>query len=135
MRLIKLYVSGYKNFDSIEIDFSKSNGRALIIGTNGTGKSNLLEVLSAIFSALYEGKKKVEPDFRFELEYIFQSFSFKRIDWRDIDFRGVAKINIQNLNGSIEVLIDGKKARSKKEIDSYLPPKTIAVYSGEEKRL
>ena len=72
MKLLKLYVDGYKNLNNINFDFSKANGRALIVGTNGSGKSNLIEVLSAIFYACYYEKKNVEPDFRFELEYIIE---------------------------------------------------------------
>lgn len=57
MKLLKLEIRGYKNLQDVEIDFSKSNGMTLVVGTNGSGKSNLLEVLSAIFSALYNKEK------------------------------------------------------------------------------
>ena len=47
MKLLRLEISEYKNFRDVKIDFSKSNGMTLIVGTNGSGRSNLLEVLSA----------------------------------------------------------------------------------------
>ncbi len=53
MRLLKLKVKGYKNLKNIEIDFSNTDGKILLVGKNGSGKSNLIEVLSAIFSSVY----------------------------------------------------------------------------------
>ena len=53
MRLLKLNVKGYKNLKNIEIDFSNTDGKILLVGKNGSGKSNLIEVLSAIFSSVY----------------------------------------------------------------------------------
>lgn len=51
----------------VEIDFSKSNGMTLVVGTNGSGKSNLLEVLSAIFSALYNKEKMFKDKLELDL--------------------------------------------------------------------
>jgi len=55
MKLRTLKINGYKNFQETSIVFEKSNGKTLVVSTNGSGKSNLIEVLSAIFSALYNG--------------------------------------------------------------------------------
>lgn len=105
----------------------------MIIGTNGTGKSNLLEVLSAIFSALYEGKKNVEPDFRFELEYkIGSQASYPR---KYPYSYGPNKVEVRNVDGVIEVKKNDNLIQKRNEILAVLPQKTIAVYSGEEKRL
>lgn len=69
MKLQRLQIQGYKNLDNIEVDFKKSLGQALVVGTNGSGKSNLLEAISAIFAAVYNHDANIYPDFRFELEY------------------------------------------------------------------
>lgn len=69
MKLLKLKVNNYKNLKNIDIGFEKSAGCSLIVGLNGSGKSNLLEVISAIFSSLYLGKDKLVANFQFELEY------------------------------------------------------------------
>jgi len=70
MKLRTLKINGYKNFQETSIVFEKSNGKTLVVGTNGSGKSNLIEVLSAIFSALYNKDEDVSPRFKFELTYL-----------------------------------------------------------------
>ncbi len=135
MRLIGLRVQGYKNLQNINIDFSKSDGLTLLVGTNGSGKSNLLEVLSAIFSALYEKNKNVEPDFKFELYY-------EKIRPEEInaDFGEKIKVRIDNNDDSLSVaysklLEDNYTTTSPGEWLSLMPDHVIAVYSGEEDRL
>lgn len=66
MRLISLWVDGYKNLSDTRIDFSGHGFPVAVIGNNGTGKSNLIEALLSIFVGLYYGEA---PDFRFELIY------------------------------------------------------------------
>lgn len=139
MKLLRLHVSGYKNLNDVEIDFSKSNGSALIIGTNGSGKSNLLEVLSAIFSALYNGNNNVTPDFKFELEYIIERM-------RSGSFAGGPSyqfpvwVKLKNPDGTLGMEIhDANNTEwgfvDKKNYDMFLPEHVVAVYSGEEQRL
>lgn len=72
MKLLSLNILGYKNFEDVKIDFSRSQGKTLVVGTNGSGKSNLLEILSAIFSACYRKEPNVTPHFYFELEYVIE---------------------------------------------------------------
>lgn len=124
IKLLKLF--GYKNLEDVEIDFSKTDGRALIVGTNGSGKSNLLEAFSSIFSALYNREDNVSPDFRFELKY-------------SIDDRTL--VSVKNVDGVIELsccLLPEETEYhvvDKTEYDRYLPDHVIAVYCGEEQRL
>lgn len=128
MRLLNLKIYGYKNLEDVEINFAKSQGCTLIVGTNGSGKSNLLEVISAIFSALYNHEKNVEPDFRFELNYVINEGCF---------------VNVRNTDGVIHLkyceTMDSDDMEYKivdsKDIEKYLPDHVIAVYSGEEQRL
>lgn len=138
MKLLKLHISRYKNLKEVEIDFSNSDGCALIIGTNGTGKSNLLEVFSAIFSACYNKDKNVKPDFRFELEYVIETM--RTIDYGRGSFHGLPiNVKIRNVDGVIEIWHAQRGAEyeilEKSQWDIVLPEHTIAVYSGEEKRL
>ena len=53
MRLKYLWIEDFKNLKNFEIDFEKGNGLTMLIGTNGSGKSNILECISAIFSDAY----------------------------------------------------------------------------------
>lgn len=126
MKLLELKLWGYKNLEDITIDFEKSDGCTLIVGTNGSGKSNLLEALSAIFSALYSRNKNVSPDFRFELKYALNESYIVFV--RNAD--GVIDLSYcESVDDTDYKLVDAK------DFDSYLPDHVIAVYSGEEQRL
>lgn len=56
MKLISLYIDEYKNIEKQNFDFSNNTGYIALIGENGSGKSNLLETISIIFSYLYNGQ-------------------------------------------------------------------------------
>lgn len=56
MHLIFLHIDEYKNIQNRDFDFSKNTGYIALIGENGSGKSNLLEAISIIFSCLYNGQ-------------------------------------------------------------------------------
>ena len=137
MKLLRLHVSGYKNLEDIEFDFTKANRCALIVGTNGSGKSNLLEVLSAIFFACYNNHKNVKPDFRFELEYIIERLRTGSAGGGP-SYAFPLRVIIRNVDGKIEVQVYQNNEWlyvDKKEWFVVLPEHVIAIYSGEEKRL
>lgn len=139
MKIHRLNIYGYKNLNDIEIDFQKSLGQTLIVGTNGSGKSNLLEAISAIFAALYNHDSNVFPDFRFSLEYAVSNPP-SAIDGRRIVGSDVF-VRVKNADGVIEVSYcdpqeDGPYYTvSSDGYDELLPDHIIAVYSGEEQRL
>lgn len=57
----------FKNLKNITIDFDQNHWVTVVIGWNGTGKSNVLEALAIIFRDLIE--KKRTPAFAFKLAY------------------------------------------------------------------
>ncbi|KZK79374.1 DNA replication and repair protein RecF [Pseudovibrio sp. W64] len=61
----------YKNLKDISIDFDEKHWVTVVIGWNGTGKSNVLEALSIIFRELISPAKPNKPQipFAFELSY------------------------------------------------------------------
>ena len=75
MRLEKLTIGSvkessthqFKNLKNITIDFDQNHWVTVVIGWNGTGKSNVLEALAIIFRDLI-GKKRT-PAFAFQLAY------------------------------------------------------------------
>ena len=75
MRLDKLTIGSEKNSDShqfknlknVTIDFDQDHWVTVLIGWNGSGKSNVLEALAIIFRDLI-AKNRV-PKFAFQLEY------------------------------------------------------------------
>ena len=139
MRLLKLKVKGYKNLENIEIDFSNTDGKILLVGKNGSGKSNLLEVLSAIFSSVYNAENNVTPLFEYDLEYKIR----RKDDISSLIKAPEVKVRITNGNKKNEVYYSDTESNNKtnyKKIDSkniiyLLPDHVIAVYSGEEMRL
>lgn len=75
MRLYKLTIGSakaspthqFKNLKNVTIDFDQDHWVTVVIGWNGTGKSNVLEALAIIFRDLI-GKKRT-PVFAFQLAY------------------------------------------------------------------
>ena len=52
-QLYSLNIGEYKNLHQLCIDFESTDKYCCLIGLNGSGKSNVLEVISAIFYSLY----------------------------------------------------------------------------------
>lgn len=79
MRLDKLTIGSpkdspshqFKNLKNVTIDFAKGRWVTVVIGWNGTGKSNVLEALAIIFRDLIA--KKRTPQFAFQLSYYMGS--------------------------------------------------------------
>ncbi len=75
MRLDKLTIGSandspthqFKNLKNVTIDFDQDHWVTVVIGWNGTGKSNVLEALAIIFRDLIA--KKRTPAFAFKLDY------------------------------------------------------------------
>jgi predicted ATPase len=75
MRLDKLTIGSakdsrthqFKNLKNVSIDFDQDHWVTVVIGWNGTGKSNVLEALATIFRDLIA--KKRTPAFAFQLAY------------------------------------------------------------------
>lgn len=69
-KLIHLKIENFKNLKNIGINFSNNKNLSIIIGNNASGKSNILEAISAIFTEVYTRKRI--PNFKFELEYKYK---------------------------------------------------------------
>ena len=65
MKLRKLEIGTFKNLRDFSIDFEQTL-TTVLLGQNGTGKSNLLEALIIIFRDLDLGEK---PTFQYKLNY------------------------------------------------------------------
>ena len=72
MKLINLKIRGFKNLSGpdgwFEIDFENKNGLTVLVGDNGSGKSNVLEAISAIFGYFRNLKRKI--GFEFKIKFI-----------------------------------------------------------------
>lgn len=56
MRIDRLRLPNFRNLKNFEIDFDESVATTVIMGRNGSGKSNLIEALVEIFRDLVEGR-------------------------------------------------------------------------------
>jgi predicted ATPase len=67
MKVDKLHIrSRFKNLENVLVDFDESNLMTVIVGRNGSGKSNVLEALVAIFRNLDLGEP---PPFSYHMVY------------------------------------------------------------------
>lgn len=56
MRIDSLYINNHKNFENFHIDFNEDFFINILLGRNGTGKSNIIEVIVTIFQQLEKAK-------------------------------------------------------------------------------
>ncbi|MBL5912555.1 AAA family ATPase [Enterobacter asburiae] len=67
MKVDKLHIrSRFKNLENVTVDFDQDHLMTVVVGRNGSGKSNVLEALVSIFRNLDLGE---EPPFSYELVY------------------------------------------------------------------
>ena len=139
---IKIKKSGYDRpildgFDEIFEPFLEEENKAnpiVLVGKNGTGKSQLLEVLARIFYFLDKKYRTFEPDsnlsseIEFEIEYLI---------WADGQYQTVQISNLQkNKRYETKAFIETQH----QEIDAghihkYLPKHVIGYSSGENETL
>ena len=124
MRLDKLTIQRFKNLRDFSIDFDEKSLTTVLVGGNGTGKSNLLEALVIIFRDLDLDE---HPTFAYQLSYICHE---RRIE---ID------ADPERTRDAVKVSVDGEKIPSRHlvraEGRSYLPNYVFGYYSGPSNRL
>ncbi|MFI7803313.1 DNA replication and repair protein RecF [Pseudomonas sp. DD1] len=122
MRIDYLAVRNFKNLTDISLDFDTTRLETVIIGQNGTGKSNVLEALATIFRDLDDPKR--ETEFSYIVVYQCKKHVV-RIDHRHSD------------SEKIEVTIDGSPSTInviRRKDSEYLPNHVFGYYSGESNR-
>ena len=75
MRLKSLWINGFKNLNDFNINFENKNSTTVLIGNNASGKSNILEAISAIFAGAYNTKLRV--NFNYKLRYKINNDNIK----------------------------------------------------------
>lgn len=134
--------SRFKNLENVRIDFDDDNLMTVIVGRNGSGKSNVLEALVAIFRNLDLGEA---PPFAYELCYKLGMDDKAR--WITVDAdpsRGtlskqydvkVSKSAAKDDLESAQSMPMTKVERDKTGVAEYLPKYLFAYYSGPSDRL
>lgn len=124
MRLERLWVKDYKNLRNCEIEFPRPCLLNAVIGSNGSGKSNVVEAILHILIGAYF-KKPPPFDFRFEFEAQHRRVS----------------LTCEGLK--LSVLVDGDRKPLEFFADRlrdgaaqvYYPELTLVYYSGECQRV
>lgn len=123
MRIDKFWIEEFKNLKDFKIDFDEGQMTTVLIGRNGTGKSNLIEAIVIAFRDLDLGKP---PAFSYDLSYICRGHKIRII----ADYKNKPNYKIS---------IDGESTSTKKFIEEsdrkYMPKYVFAYYSGPSIRL
>jgi energy-coupling factor transporter ATP-binding protein EcfA2 len=123
MRLDWLRLPSYGNLQNFEIDFDENQPTTVLIGRNGSGKSNLIEAIVEIFRELELVRI---PSFAYTLRYTCRD----QIIELDAD--------PERANKRLQISIDGQSITQKafkENINAYLPSYVFAYYSGWSSRL
>ncbi len=139
MKLDKLWIGNFKNLQDVSINFDPEHLISVLIGWNGTGKSNLIEALVIIFRDLDLGQ---DPRFPYKLEYRCRN----RLINIDADPERIKKNRVK--------ITISEKTKSESELSSdlskksitfanfwkdseriYLPSNVFGYYSGPSNRL
>ena len=115
IRITRLKIIGFKNIVNQTLDFTNHNGLTLLIGNNGSGKSNVLEFISDVFKNLLAGEQNFQSNF--ELDWISDGKENK----------------VKFYNGHLTELHEGNPASVNNTMD--YPKRVVAIYSGELDRL
>lgn len=117
MKLKKLQIKKYKNLIDFTVDFESGKGLSILIGNNGSGKSNVLEAISGIFVNAYSAK--AIHKFVYSLTY---------------EIKG-KEVKLEQTIYRCQYYVDGKVIAVKElALRGLLPTNIIALYSGEDKR-
>lgn len=117
MQLKKLWIKDYKNLKDFSLDFEQGNNLSILIGNNGSGKSNVLEAISGIFTEWYGIPASIfYTDYKIEYEYDGKYIVLQKTDKKKVYY------------------VDSALFEDSKVIP-YLPSNVVALYSGEDLRL
>jgi len=137
MKIKYLWVSEYKNLKNIDLHFN-SDLVTLLVGKNGLGKSNLIEILALIFKDLdliktyskYSSWAYEDGNFEFTIHYECHNNDIK-IDLR----KGSFEVFSRKTDGDVEYSKLSFSRFIKTRNEELLPKYIIGYYSGENKRI
>ncbi len=146
MRLIHLKIGNFKNLVGFSVNFDETCKEpvTVILGRNGSGKSNLNEALVIIFRDLLEGRST--KNFGYDLRYTLRNGKVTVRVWNppptgEDEEHGAALPFASKEGSAIEtfsftVTENGEESRiSKDKITEYLPKYVVTYYSGTSNRL
>lgn len=133
-RLVALWLENFKNLKDYEVRFDSRHGLDVVLGWNGTGKSNLFEALVIIFRDLHywweKNKWPNEPMAAYHLAYEIED-QLVDVTWKPTSMRRpeVQKAPLPKAKG------EQVKWLAVKREDLPLPRFVFGYYSGPTNRL
>jgi predicted ATPase len=125
MRIDNITIYNFKNLQDFSINFADEFPTTVILGRNGTGKSNLLEALIIIFRDLDLGH---DPQFKYEITYFWRNNKISIDADRDRSPRERVRIKVDGTDMSYTQF---KKQPERR----YLPSYVFGYYSGPSNRM
>jgi predicted ATPase len=138
MKIKSLWVSKYKNFQDLHLEF-KSELISLLVGRNGLGKSNLIEILALIFRDLSLLQTRQEfLDWAYDEEHFEYQINYecKNSELLIECLKGNFYLKRRQkgaLDQEFKALKFSEFKQNRKE--EFLPDYIIGYYSGENKRI
>ena len=126
MRIDRLEVHGFRNLGNFVVDFNEDHFSTVLIGENGTGKSNLIEAIVLIFRHL---DADITVSFSYDISYRCRG----RLIRAAADPGGRPRITLYEGEAERETPLSW--TRFAKDRDLYLPKYIFAYYSGPSNRL
>ena len=114
MKINYVYIDGYKNLNKLELCFDNDSTVNALIGNNGSGKSNVIEALTRVFTSVYN---ESTVDFIYEIHYM------------------IANNEIVLSNKEKPLFLKNSKPVKKAEKEACLPRSIFLYYCGETDRL
>ncbi len=134
-RLIELWLEDFKNLTDYTVQFDPAHSIDVVLGWNGTGKSNLFEALVIIFRDLHRWWEKNQwpqkPMKGYRLRYAIDS-EIVEIDWQP---NSKIKRPILKAGKLLEVNNQPKELENIKREQLLLPRFIFGYYSGPTNRL
>lgn len=135
MKLDYLWVKDFKNLQDLTVNFDENPQElfTVVLGRNGLGKSNLLEVLVVIFRDLFLGN---ETSFGYKLRYTLQRGETKVCVQNHLEVESPHaqfSFSVTKKDGVTEELRRDELTKSAGR--SWLPRHVFAYYSGPSDRL
>ena len=146
----------FKNLKNVTIDFDENEWITVVIGWNGTGKSNVLEALAALFRDLIMEKdqwgNKDKPSFAYIVRYFCHGKDIeidadpdREKNAYQISYRELHPVQREQEHEQSELFDSDKPVQNtlqplrfsdfKKQQDQFLPKYIFGYYSGNSDRL
>lgn len=123
MRILSLEIPDFKNLRNFKVDFAEHSPVAVIVGRNGSGKSNLLEALTLIFRDLDLAQQTA---FSYRIAYVCRG-------------RLVKIAHTEGASKDFRASVDGEPRSYRQMVGStgaqYRPDHVFGYYSGPSNRL